>query len=686
MNYADLELGIHRYNEAAYSVDFRFSLPDSDADIRFGQAQSVEITFDFTELRKSMFLPEAYGKLLSEMLFADPALRAAFAQARGAAAGADLALRLRLLIGVSAPELHNLYWETLLDPETQIPFACDENILFSRYLTSQDWRPVRLKPRGNLNGLVVVAAPEDLDAYDLAAIDVAAEIERARVGLGAIPFRQLPAQGSLATLENLLAALHQEPVPDLLYLICHGAMVHGQPFVLLTGPDGKCQHVPGIKLVQGLQQLRQYPRLIVLQSCESAGTDTGSALAALGPRLAEIGIPAVIAMQSALTMRTAAEFMPAFFEELQRDGQIDRAMTVARARVRERPDAWCLTLFMRLKSGRLWYTPGFSDDRKGTEKLPAQVRNIKRGRSTPILGPGLVEPLLGSLRDIAQRWADDFHYPMRPYERESLPQVAQFLAVNQDTRFPFDDLEDSLKQHIRETYPAELAAVGLPSKNTLNQLIGAVGTLARKTHELDPHKVLASLPLPIYITANQDYLLEDALREAGKDPQTVLCPWNEYIEQAQSVFDREPNYEPTAERPTIFHLFGVWDQPDSVVLTEDHYFDFLTGVTGNKKLIPDLIRQALADTGLLFLGFQTEDWSFRVIFRSLLMQPGSSRRNLYAHIAAQIEPEDGRNLEPVRAKRYLEQYFHKGADVDIYWGSPEEFMAELMKYWNKNRL
>ena len=95
---------------------------------------------------------------------------------------------------------------------------------------------------------------------------------------------------------------------------------------------------------------------MVLASCQSAGsgadarTDDDGALAALGPRLAEeAGIPAVVAMQGNVFMTTVARFMPTFFAELQRDGQIDRAMAVARGAVRDAPDWWAPTLFMRLR-------------------------------------------------------------------------------------------------------------------------------------------------------------------------------------------------------------------------------------------------------------------------------------------------------------------------------------------------
>ena len=46
-------------------------------------------------------------------------------------------------------------------------------------------------------------------------------------------------------------------------------------------------------------------------------------------------------------------------------------MAVARGAVRDRPDWWMPVLFMRLKSGRIGYKPGFGEEREGLQKWPA---------------------------------------------------------------------------------------------------------------------------------------------------------------------------------------------------------------------------------------------------------------------------------------------------------------------------
>ncbi|HEY3311315.1 MAG TPA: CHAT domain-containing protein [Anaerolineales bacterium] len=667
-DYADLELGLHRFDSGAYSVDMRFSQPGNDADTRLGQGDPIQITLD-PEALKAM-LAEEYGPALTTAFFANGELKSAFTQALTAAQVGGAALRLRLLIGPSAPELHSIRWETLRNPQDNSLLSTNQNIVFSRYLASLDWRPVRLQPRGTLTALAAVANPADLASLKLATINAEDELGVARDGLVGVNVETCK-----GNLKELSARLQAETI-DILYLVCHGYLANGQPFLVLENDDGNLVKVPGGDLVNMLRDLQTRPRMVLLVSCQSAGNGTGDALTAIAPRLAEIGIPAVLAMQANISMDTSRKFLPAFFTALNQDGQIDRAVSSARGAVSGAPDFWVPVLFMRLKSGRLWYTPGFGGDpRKGASKLPAVIRNIRRQRCTPLIGPGLVEPLTGSMRDIAARWAEEYRYPMSPNERESLPQVTQYLTVHQDARFPFDELNDSLVSHLRTRFKSILPANLLQGNVKLNDLLDAIGAINRKNDPNDPYKALAELGLPIYITANQDNLLESAIREAGNEPRVVICPWNEYNEQNLEPYTDAPD----PKKPLVFHLFGSWDNPDTIVLTEDNYFDFLIGVTSNKDIIPEIVRQALNDSSLLFLGFETEDWNFRVIYRTILAQPGSQRRSQYAQIAAQVEPEDGRILEPMGARTYLEDYFGKGSNIDVFWGSPQDFLTELMQ-------
>ena len=685
---ADLEIGLHRRDVDAYAVELRFSQPKSDADVRLVRGELPVARFNLDELCGLAVDGAAYGRLLGQSLLADAGLRTAFAQARSTAQALDVALRLRLFVGPGASELHSLRWETLRDPQDGSLLFTGERILFSRYLSSLDWQPVGPCPKGDLRALVVVANPAGLGKWQpggqpLAALDVAGELARAQAGLGVIPITPL-AHGS-AYLEGIVA--HLRDGYDILYLVCHGALLEGEPHLWLEDEAGNVKVVAGAELAARLAEVRHRPRLVVLASCQSAGvgdqarTGDEGALAALGPMLAEAGIPAVLAMQGNVTMQTVAGFMPVFFHELQRDGQIDRAAAVARGAVRDRPDWWAPVLFMRLKSGRLWYTPGFGEERPGLEKWPALLRSIRQGKCTPILGPGLTEPLLGARRQIAQRWAEKYHFPMAAHDRENLSQVAQYLAVNQDPMFPRDELADYVRGEIVQAHGADLPDE--VRRAPLNDLIAAVGARQRAGDPAEAHRVLAQLPLPIYVTAEFCTLLSEALRETGephKEPQVELCRWKEALEMLPSVYDAEPTYRPEVQRPLVYHLFGHLREPDSIVLTEDDYFDYLIGVTGNKDLIPGVVRRALADTALLFLGFRMDDWDFRVLFRSLMSQEGRGRRSRYAHVAVQIDPEEGRILEPERARRYLESYF-QDADISIYWGSAEGFVRELWQRW-----
>jgi len=676
--YADLEIGLHRRDASSYSVEFRYSQPNSEADIRLGYDKPTLISIDRDELNQLAYDTAAYGQYLTDSFFSSPDVKTAFAQVRTSTQSLDAALRMRLLIGPSAPELHNLRWETLLDPQDGSHLSTSENLLFSRYLSSLDWHPVRLCSKGELSALVMIANPSDLAEYDLAPVDVAGELERAEDGLGEIPLMTLPEpeSGKQATLENLFTHLRQQEV-DILYLVCHGALVKDEPWLWLEDDQGKVARVSGSELALRMKELVERPRLVVLASCESAGDGTGDALSALGPRLAEAGIPAVLAMQGKISIQTVSEFMPVFFQELQLDGHIDRAVTVARGVVRQRPDHWMPALFMRLKSGRLWYVPGFGDmEEDEFEKWASLVGFIEEKTCTPIVGPGLIESLLGSRKEMAIRWAEKHGFPLDPHDKEVLPRVTQYIITRHSPAYLPVALREALRDEILRRYPADIPDDLVQAKAwsgpNVRQALELVSEKYSKDNPKDPYRMLAELRLPIYINAGITDLMTNALIEAGAEPVVRICPWNKWIPKDKAIYDETPSIE----KPLVYHLFGHMGVANSLVFSEDNFFDYLIGVTLNKSLIPSAVRAALSSTSLLFLGMQMADWEFRVFFRFLMAQEGREMLKFFSHAAAQIEPEEDRIIDVKRARRYLEEYF-EGENIEIYWGSTQEFLEAI---------
>jgi hypothetical protein len=328
--------------------------------------------------------------------------------------------------------------------------------------------------------------------------------------------------------------------------------------------------------------------------------------------------------------------------------------------------------------------PGFATRRgegfDGWEALLTQLKDNLKGKTgcTPILGSGLLEGLVGPTREIARRWAraEETRFPMAPHRCEDLPQVSQFLSVMQSLTYPAKALEDRFRAELGRRFED----VEHGEAASLDDLLEA----ARKRQPDDPHAILAQLPFPIYLTTNADDQLRRALVDVGRRPRVELCRWHARPEYdwPRSVFDPEPNssqrpYEPTLDDPLVYYLHGQLREPDTLVLTEDDYFDYLIGATRNTQLTPSVVKASLARSALLFLGFRLEEWDFRVLFRSILAQGNRQElSNRFPHIAAQIAPEEGRHLDIERARNYLQKYFWN-VRISIYWGTLEDFVREL---------
>jgi hypothetical protein len=289
------------------------------------------------------------------------------------------------------------------------------------------------------------------------------------------------------------------------------------------------------------------------------------------------------------------------------------------------------------------------------------LSRIEDGECTAFLGAGACEGVLPTGSEMAREWAKEHDYPLS--DVTDLVRVSQFLSVQYDPVFP-------RKAMIKKISEAQQPDFTKPD---------------------EPHGFLAKLPLPIIMTTNYDDFMVKALKAQGKEPVRELCRWNRKTRNQVSVFDKETGFSPTAKEPVVFHLHGNTDVPESMVLTEDDYLDFLVNVSKDVALLPARIQEALAESSLLFIGYSLSDWSFRVLFRALVSE--RERHSRFVSITVQLpppslpgdatDPPDEQKKMQEKQMKYLDEYFSdKG--MRVYWGKSSEFTSELRKRWEES--
>ncbi len=669
-------------------------LEPTDVEIRLfareGSAYPVEITLQGERVFRGKLAADLLpwvptgdttedGRRLFRALFADAVLREAWAEAR--ASGKPLRLRLR--IDTDAAELHALPWEMLDDGAGMLAARAD--IAFSRYL------PIRLPWGGAVEHapirmLVAIANPDDLESrYHLPPVPVKKELAAIREALEPIPPGKLEliVMSPPITLPRLEAEMRKREI-HILHFVGHGAFDtrRGQAALYFQDESGKARRVLDAELAGMLVRQGVRPRLVFLTSCQSAARSTHDAFAGLAPKLVEVGVPAVVAMQDLFSMGSSRTFTRHFYRALVEDGRVDVAVSAARnALLTEgRPDAAVPVLFMRLRSGRLW---GSEADARGLILGEGQprifwsglVRMLRRGRVLPILGPRLHGRWLPRRDLIARRWAEEHGYPFS--DHDNLARVAQYMASIYGLDFPRQELLDELRKSFLRRLPASMRPD--PPPRQLSELIAAVGWKALGgSAPNDVHRVLAELPLPLYLTTNYDNLMTEALRAAGRNPTREICRWHPYVDEAPSRFDEEADYRPTVEEPLVYHLYGNDEWPDAIVLTEDQYFDFLVRLSSEMDRLPHYIRGAFANTSLVLLGYGLWDWEFRVLLHGLIAP--LDQRHRFKHVAVQLEVDHLERPNKQEVQQFLAQYF-QDAKINIYWGTAEQFTAELREVW-----
>ena len=290
------------------------------------------------------------------------------------------------------------------------------------------------------------------------------------------------------------------------------------------------------------------------------------------------------------------------------------------------------------------------EDRLTSDEWAGLLRRIKKGRCTPFIGAGACYGVLPLGAEVANKWAAKKKFPLS--NANDLARVAQYVAVKSGGS---DIPKDMMLEELENCEPDF-------------------------SNEYEPHRVLAELPIPIYLTTNYDGFMTKALERVKKKPIRDYCRWKDILEDQDPLTEAE-RAAPDKDNPLVYHLHGYDESLDSLVLTEDDYLDFLINLTLKDDLIPKIIKRVFGSNSLLFLGYALTDWDFRVVFRWL--QTYLAKNATPRHISVQLVPgeKDLSAEEKKAAEQYLDMYFND-MKISVYWGTCSEFIQDLKTKWD----
>jgi hypothetical protein len=272
---------------------------------------------------------------------------------------------LQIKLCIDAPEFSYLPWETLYDRKNRRYLSCSQETPFARAVSMEDDdRPITRRLPIRILGMA--AKPKDMMGIALDPIDADTEqntITQALKDLDTEGKVRLcwTASGTRRDLVKRLVAPDNGIPWDVLHFIGHGGFdpkrgEKGMGFIILQeegGAHGKALYADDLKeFVVGPEQ----PQLVILNSCNGAALGPGDLFSSTAASLVLGGIPAVIAMQFAISDKMAIAFSNSLYFYLATGLSIQRALTLTRIDLRADGFAeWIApVLYMRAPDGRFF--------------------------------------------------------------------------------------------------------------------------------------------------------------------------------------------------------------------------------------------------------------------------------------------------------------------------------------------
>jgi hypothetical protein len=310
---------------------------------------------------------------------------------------------------------------------------------------------------------------------------------------------------------------------------------------------------------------------------------------------------------------------------------------------------------------------------------------IKKDEVVPLISNRVSNDLvLGGHARLGQAYADYIRYPLRDApdalkDRHDLLRMMQFKAITDERMADSWELGRDYVNFVKNRL-CDIAEADQVSQDLLDEVVAEFDDISFSemaarlgyprfdSQVRDPLLVLADLPLSVFVTTSYHGFLEAALKRAGKTPRIAFCRWRSGGDKTSSILDGD--YEPSRAEPLVYHLYGFDEYPDSMVLTEDDYVEFLVAIArdANQPRIDPIhayVRRVMSSRSLVLLGYDLYSWDFRALFWGLI----KPRSQDVLGFSIQLEPE-------AVEKTYLSKYL-QNANFEVYWGDVPQFTREL---------
>jgi SIR2-like protein len=171
---------------------------------------------------------------------------------------------------------------------------------------------------------------------------------------------------------------------------------------------------------------------------------------------------------------------------------------------------------------------------------------------------------------------------------------------------------------LAERFPAEDAsnlqrvALFYEIARSRRQLVEAVTNAVNTGKQPSPMlRALAELSFPLVITTNYDQLFERALFAAGKQPRVAV-----YTPNLEATTDYR---DPTAESPVVFKIHGDIMRPETIVITDEDYIQFVLRMSNKDPYdpVPLTLKYYLTGWTTVFVGYSLLDYNLRLLFKTL---------------------------------------------------------------------